>query len=855
MKNWKRWLIAFFTFSSVLVTITLGSKYYISKNANKSIEYGGGAELLVEVKTNNDQLNKEIIEKADTETFDRLTGGTGLSGTQVNIQGDGKIKISQNGIHTVDQLSNFVNQVTKKQYLIATDMDGKPLFLNGKFVADQNVDYNDLQNFNENLYSIPIKPGGAFAQIDHNNRNQISVALKDNEAQVEWTKATEYISKKDQNKKALLIWTNLKDLISMAKNDFASQWANAKYNPYNFVYVNEDPNRKNIGTNQKIKFSQPILKQEQFDARKYLISVLPVFQPLTGETFIIQNDFSSADAKQLALDINYGAQDYHLKLLSSSFISFEQGNQTFNYLLIAGIVVLSLISIFLMVNYGLLGFLSTISMSLYIFLTLLLFTTVRGEYSPSTVAALILGIGLAIDSNITMFERFKKEVYYGSNLLKANSKSNKFSLPIILDYTVVGILFSVLLFFLGEKETKIFASTLLFSLIFTIIIMLFFTRAMATLLIKTGIFDERKQLLGIQKKYLQKFERGYTPLLERPDYIKISKFSNYVPLAIFIVAIIVFTVFASINKNFLSGFNLSVQFGGGASILIESADNNGNLINFEKALKIKEYLENQGINNDNNQIVLQKISNNFDIYNVSVVTNQNISDIVNKISNDIQNQFTNINFITYNISAQESNLLVINTIISLLISLLVAIIYIFIRLKWTYAIAIIISLLHNVLIVLLLFIIFRIEISNSFILAMLVIIGFSISDSTIISTKIRETIKDFPYQEVQDAQRLKSIVNKTIRDSIKRSLFISAILIISTLILISFNGAINLNFAIAIIFGFIFTSYSSLFIAPFIWLLIENIRNKRKSKRIRSGYWNTQKVKEQTFHGINDFQH
>ncbi|MGZ9413186.1 protein translocase subunit SecDF [Mycoplasma sp. Z386] len=857
-KNWKRWFIAFFTFSTVIVSITLGSKYYISKNINKSIEYGGGAEVLVQVTSEdkNKPIDNETIKRADQAIFNRLTGGVGLNGTQVAIEGEGRIRISRSGITTNEEIVDFTNEVIAKQQIIITDINNKPLFYNGKFTTGQTLDFENVDKWNERDYVAPFKSGGAKEQIDSNNRNQVLINLADKSGELEWTKATDYISKRPSGQNLILVWLNLKDLIHLANTNFRDEWVNSGFNPYKFVHVNEETQPKTVTnpqTHQPTVF-QPILKEAQFDAKKYLISSAQVNSALSGESFVIQGNFTSSEAKQLALNINYGTDNYSLKLLSSSFVPRDLGENAFNGALIAGIISISIIALFMIVNYGLLGFLSTISLSLYIFLTLLLFTTVRGEYSPSTIAALIIGIGMSVDANIISFESIKKEIYMGSSSIKANSKANKFSFSTILDSNITTLIVAVILFFFGTKDIKGFAVTLLFSVLFTLLIMLFFTKWITTMLVKTGVFDKNKFLLGVRKKYIPLYARGYVAKIERPEYLNYVKFTHYIPVIIFIAAFIVFTTFAVINKDFIKGFNLSLEFSGGTNILVETKDKDFDFLTLNKANEIKDFLENKGIINDNHQIIIQKVDQQADIYNVIVRTNQNITNILNEISSELNTKFQNINIITYSISSEEARSLVNNAIISVLVALFAVIFYIILRLRWTFAIAAIISLIHNVIIVFLIFIIFRLQISPIFIAAILSIIGYSINDTIVVFDRIKEIFKELPYKEVNDYNRLRFIVNKTIKETIKRSIFTSLTTILTVLILIIFKDSTDLYFNIALVTGVVFGTYSSLFIASHIWLLVETWRNKRKAKRIANKYWNTQKIKEQTFVGINDFE-
>ncbi len=148
------------------------------------------------------------------------------------------------------------------------------------------------------------------------------------------------------------------------------------------------------------------------------------------------------------------------------FTPAEYGKTAFTKAMIAGLIVFSLIAIFMIVNYGLLGALSTIGMALYMFLTLTMFTVMRGEYSPETIASLIIGIGMAVDACIITFERLKSEVRSGNSIIKSHKIANKLSLSTIFDSNTTTIIVGFVLFFFGTGQIKGFSIMLILSIIF-----------------------------------------------------------------------------------------------------------------------------------------------------------------------------------------------------------------------------------------------------------------------------------------------------------------------------------------------------------------------------------------------------
>ncbi|VEU59805.1 protein translocase subunit SecDF [Mesomycoplasma neurolyticum] len=853
-KNWKRWLILFFTFSFAFTSIFLGSNYYVSKNINKSIEYGGGAEVLIQVvdsKTNDKtKISDEKLSRVDKAIFERLAGDGGLNGTQVSIEGEGRIRVSRSGIETNDEINNFVNEIISKQRIILTDINGNPIFYNGVFRNDIKIDFSnkdEIENLDESLYVPPFKQGSAKEQLDQNGGHQIQISLEDKKARLEWTKATKFISEQPNN--VILIWQNYKNYLLKAADDFPEQWKNSGFDPYVFAHVNESLIKSTEGN----KNLTPTLKESEINAKNYLVSSASVATSLSGETFVIQGKFTNAEAKQLALNINYGIDDYSLKFLSSSFVQKELGENSFNLALIAGAISIVLIAIFMIINYGLLGVLTTISLSLYIFLTLLFFTIVRGEYSPSSIAALIIGIGMSVDANIISFERLKKEIYNKSSTIKANAHSNKLSFSTIMDSNITTFLVAIVLFFFGTKEIKSFAITLIFSIFFTLLMMLFFTRQMTNILVKTGVFNKRLWLLGVNKKYIKYYSEGYVSVWERPNYNSKTKYFMFAILAFVVISLIVFIIFGIINKKIFGGFVLSLEFSGGTNLLIETQNLDIGGLSFEKANNIKDFLVREQLIANANDISINKVDSINDFYQIVVKTQQEITNNLTLINNKLNDNFDNIKTINYSISSDEARNLVKNAFTSVLIALAVVSVYILIRMQWTFSIAAILSLTLNVIIVLLFFTLTRLTISPIFVAGILSIIGYSINDTIVVFDRIKELTSKLEYKNYYDKTELKLIVNNAIKDTIKRSIFTSLTTITIIIVLMIFKDSTNIFFNIALLVGISFGTFSSLFVATNIWLFVEIIRNKNKKKRIDKNYWNTQKINEQTFTAINDF--
>ncbi|UUD36470.1 protein translocase subunit SecDF [Mycoplasmopsis citelli] len=854
LKNWKRILISVLTLGSAAITIGFGSKYYISQNVNKSIEYGGGLEVVVQVTSNGKNADKILTENVNKSLFDRLTGGTGLNGVSVSSEGDGKIRITKSGDLNDSQRDQFLKEITNKPVLTFTDSNLKPLFFDGTFVEDGSLDKGTPVN-----WIPPFATNEAKSIIQNNGRNVVELKLANQEAIKQWTSATLNISKR-QNR-SILMWLNILELIDLAKNKYPKDWAEARENLWNFVHVGNKPFE--IITDPVTK--QPNIRPNPFKKNvidiegRYLISVANVDGPLNSEKIVINGNFTNNQATNLANRINFGLSNYNLSVVSTHYLDSTLQNKSFLYAMIAGLLVFIAIAVFMIINYGLLGIISSFSIALYMFLVLLIFTAIKGEYSPSTLAALIIGIGISVDANVITFERLKSEVYSGDSLDKSFKTSNRLSLSSIIDANITTIIIGFILFYLGTKEVKGFGITLILSIFFTLVVMLIFTRFLATLIVGTGFFDKRLLWLGIRKVKINNPGK-FTRKINNIDYLNKAKWFALGSALFILASLIVFGSIAGANQSFWTGINRSLEFSGGIDIsILTQGDSFGNLTKSQAEAIQKEIIKNaQNINLiDAAKIIsIHKGSLSTENYIISIKTSQVLSpEQIAQIREIAQNIRSDVSLSELQVLPSEASKIVVNALIAVAVAFVGIIAYTLIRMNWTFAIAAVIGLMHDFVIVMAFIIITRLQISTIIVAAMLSIIGLSINDTIVTFDRIKEKINNEYPNQILSKEDIKLIVNQSISDTLKRSLYTSLSTIFAVFILLTFGNATNLTFNIVMLFGISIGVYSSIFICSWIWSKLELFKQKQIQKRIESKYWDISVPDEQTFPGINDFEY
>lgn len=518
--------------------------------------------------------------------------------------------------------------------------------------------------------------------------------------------------------------------------------------------------------------------------------------PYVNEAFasdvVIQGNFTKESAKKLTDLINSGALPTKLEEISSRTVEASFGENALNKTLIAGVIGIILVIILMIIIYRFSGFITGVCFIIYTVCSLYIFYLINGVLTLPGIAAMLLGIGMAADSAIICYERIKEQLKIGNNLSKSFEIGNKTSLSSIIDSNITTIIVAIILFILGQSSVKGFATMLIINIIVTVIVMVYLERQILKLFIKTTYFDDKLNLfIGISKKKITKSKEIEVPF-KKLNFISIAKKYTIGILVVIIVCGIA-TIFTK--------YNLGVDFTGGTSITI---NNNTDLTNDIKELNytLKDYK----IENNNSTYIIDEVLNKDEIKSLNDYIESNY-----ELSSDI-----------YVVSDVVKKELVKNAIKALIISSIAIIIYVSIRFKFNYAISGIIALLHDVVLTILFFGLFNIEINSTFIAAILTIIGYSINDTIVTFDMIRELYKE--KKNVKTSEDINKIVDTSVKRVLSRTILTSVTTIIPVIMLLIMGAKEIVNFNIALLVGFIFGTLSSIFVSNYLWSKLEYIR-------------------------------
>ncbi len=607
---------------------------------------------------------------------------------------------------------------------------------------------------------------GSAKQEFKQNTNQPAVTFKLKDSD-KFKKVTEKISKKQEN--VMVVWLDFKKGDSYAKEK-----------------TKEDP--------------------------KY-ISAASVDQPINSPNVEISGGFQGekgiTEAKQIADLLNSGSLPVDLKEIYSTSVGAQFGQDALDKTMFASIIGISIIFLFMLLFYRLPGLIAVITLTTYIYLTMLAFNFISGVLTLPGLAALVLGVGMAVDANIIMYERIKDELRIGRTLKQAYKKANKSSFITILDANLTTVLAAAVLFFFGESSVKGFATMLLLAILMSFVTAVFLTRILLSLVVQSNVFKKKLWWFGVKNNQIHNINDGYdvsdlsTPY-DKIDFMKIAKplfaFSGVVILA----GIIILSIFK---------LNLGIDFTSGTRVDLQS-DQPLNQNQVEKKLEAIDLKPNQlSIGGNKNE-------------NASMQYKHDLSkDEIAKVSKTLKDAYgkePSVNTVSPVIGQELAK----NAMLAVIIASIGMIIYISLRFEWRMGTASIISLLHDAFMIIAVFSLFRLEVDITFIAAVLTIIGYSINDTIVTFDRVREMLKKV--KVITKEEQIDYIVNSSIRQTLTRSINTVLTVVIVVVAMLILGASSIFNFSLALLIGLVSGVYSSIVIAVPLWGMLKK-RELRKS--------------------------
>lgn len=551
----------------------------------------------------------------------------------------------------------------------------------------------------------------------------------------------------------------------------------------------------------------------------YIYSFPTVNTEITGGSSQITGNFSVEEAKDLANTLNSGKMPAPARIVQEDVVGPTLGQEAVNNGFISFIVAFILVLLYMILYYGKVpGIIADIALFANVFFLIGILASFSSVLTLPGIAGIVLTMGMAVDANVLIYERIREEMRAGKNMRLSIKDGFKHALSAIIDSNVTTLLTGIILIIFGKGPIKGFGVTLSIGIITTFITAVFLTRYM----MESYFSKEKRKEISFHTKISENFLQN-----TNIDFMKIRK-------SMYILSIVLFSVsFISIATR---GFNLGIDFTGGRNYIVS----------FDKAVNtedVKDLLKTQfegetpmviTIGSDN-QV---RISTKYKIEDPNPEIDDQIEEkLFTGLKPLLKDGLTKQSFIDNHIKSSSkvgpavADDIKTAAIWAVIIAIIGIALYILIRFhEWGYAAGAVISLAHDAVITLGAFSLlwgilpFSMEIDQSFIAAILTVLGYSINDTVINYDRIRENVQLHPKQDRFE------IINNSVNQMLGRTFSTTFTVIITLIAMFTLGGDSIRGFIFAMLFGIFVGIYSSVFIASPVTYEVNKYIQKRKEK-------------------------
>ena len=517
-----------------------------------------------------------------------------------------------------------------------------------------------------------------------------------------------------------------------------------------------------------------------------IVQSAPVIQErISGGKAQITGSFSMDEASDLAIVLRAGALPAPVHVVQNVTVGPSLGLDSIQKGFLSGLIGTALVILFMLYYYRFSGLIANFALILNVVFMMAALSIFRATLTLPGIAGIILSIGMAVDSNVLIFERMREEFHQGKPVKSGVDGGYDKAFWTIIDSHVTTLITAFALFLFGTGPVKGFAVTLSIGVIFNLFTALFCTRV---------VYD----YLSIKRRLKA---LHFVELIKKTkiDFIGLRKYAFIFSGILVLLGLI---AFVQIERD---QANLGVEFSGGTMAQFKAAQS-FRLDKVRGALSQRGFkdLELQQVPNENILIVRIKKSE----LSVSKET-----DVIGKA---LQEDFPEYKFALESkaeIGSSVSGALKKAALIAIAISLAGIIIYLAWRFDVRFGVAAAIATFHDVLTVLGIFYLMDIEITLLIVTALLTLAGYSLTDTVVVFDRIRETMNRSGKKDFGE------IINLSINEVLSRTIITSVTVFLVVLALFFLGGVVIHDFALALLMGIIVGTYSSIFVAsPIVYL-------------------------------------
>ncbi len=510
---------------------------------------------------------------------------------------------------------------------------------------------------------------------------------------------------------------------------------------------------------------------------------------ITGGETLITGNFDEESAGELALLVRAGALPVPVEVIEQGTIGPSLGEAAIDASLQAALIGAGLTILYMIAYYRLIGVVAALSLVVYGLLSYAVLVWLGATLTLPGIAGFVLAIGMAVDANVLVYERAKEEYRVESSIGGALAAGFQRAWSAIADANVTTLLAAVLLFFFAAGAVRGFGVTLTIGVLVSMFSALVVTRVFLELLMRVKTLENRPGLMGMNVgRRLQEWLKTSGPNL-------FAKPGRWLIISTILIAI-------ALAGIFIRSLNFGIEFQGGRLVEFSTTTQ----VDIEQ---LRQDLADHGLSRS---LIQETGEGNIVIRSEQLdpAEEQVVEEAVAALGGDVA--VVREQFVGPTLGDEIRN----RALIALALALVVQLIYLAIRFRWTIGAAAVISMFHDVIIVIGLFAWLGKTLDGVFLASLLTIIGYSINDSVVIFDRIRERQAERP------GEPLGPIANQACLQTVPRTINtgLGAILILVSLFVL--GGDTLSDFALALLAGILIGTYSSVFTAAPLAVVLED---------------------------------
>ncbi|MBP0614773.1 protein translocase subunit SecDF [Jiella mangrovi] len=493
----------------------------------------------------------------------------------------------------------------------------------------------------------------------------------------------------------------------------------------------------------------------------------------------ISGSFTVQSANDLAVLLRAGALPATLDIIEERTVGPGLGADSIAAGEIAGVIGAIAVVVFMLAAYGFLGIIANIALAVNVILLFAILTVIGATLTLPGIAGIVLTIGMAVDSNVLIYERIRDERRQGRPVVQAIDSGFKKALATILDANITTLIAAVVLFFLGSGPVKGFAVTLAIGILTTVFTAFTLTRWLVA--------------EWVRRRRPRELPRGYLRLV--PDVTRIP----FMKVRLKIFGLSMALCVASIVSLFAIGPNFGIDFTGGTLIEVQAKQGSADVGDIRQRLSEAGIADPQVQEFGTDREALIRIGSSGE---VSDASQQALVDTASQaISADYDIRRTEV------VGPTVSGELAWAAIIGVLASLVAILIYVWLRFEWQFAIGAIIATINDVVLTLGFLVVTQLDVSLSTVAAILTIVGYSLNDTVVIYDRVRENLRKYKKMP------LGQLLDLSDNEMLSRTTMTSLTTVLALTALFVFGGEVIRSFVASMLFGVIIGTFSSIFVA------------------------------------------